>query len=143
MYRDQRLSGLLAYLGAMPFWALALGRFVGLDPTWTMSAFLAYGTGIACFMAGTIWSQAQVRTGSPLGLLLFSNGVALTAIAALLLHPAFSTTALVLQAATFPLLLLADYRIFRGGDQPGWYFGLRRNVTVIVVVAYGIAIATG
>jgi hypothetical protein len=142
MYRDQTLSSLLAYLGALPFWALALGRFVGLDPVWSASAFVAYGTGIACFMAGTIWSQAQIRQAHAGGLLLVSNGAALAAIAALLLHPTLPLAGLMVQAVTFLLLLFADHRLFRGGDQPAWYFTLRRNVTALVVLAYGLVIAT-
>jgi hypothetical protein len=140
MYRDRTLSSLLAYLGALPFWALALGHYFGLSSDWAASAFVAYGTGIACFMAGTIWSQAQISRPNAGGLLLLSNSAALAAIAALLLHSALPLAALIVQAATFLLLLLADYRLFRGGDQPAWYFTLRRNVTTIVVLAYGLAI---
>jgi hypothetical protein len=142
MYRDPTLSSLLATLGALPFWALVLGRFVGLDPVWAASAFVAYGTGIACFMAGTIWSQAQIRQASPGGLLLLSNGAALAAIAALLFHSALPLAALMLQAVTFLLLLLTDHRLLRNGDQPAWYFSLRRNVTILVLLAYGLAIVT-
>ena len=142
MYRDQTLSSLLAYLGALPFWALALAPFVGLDPAWAESAFLAYGTGIACFMAGTIWSQAQISQVRPVSLLLLSNGAALVVIAALLLHDLVPLLALVLQAATFLLLLLADHRLFRNNDQPAWYFALRRNVTFLVILAYGLAMLT-
>jgi Protein of unknown function (DUF3429) len=142
MYRDQTLSSLLAYLGALPFWALALGRFVGLDPVWAASAFVAYGTGIACFMAGTIWSQAQIKTPAAGGYLLVSNGAALAAIAAVLLYPTLPLAALMLQTVTFLLLLFADHRLLRNGDQPAWYFSLRRNVTILVVLAYGVAIVT-
>lgn len=142
MYRDQTLSSLLAYLGALPFCALGLGHFVGLDAAWAASAFVAYGTGIACFMAGTIWSQAQVRQANSSGLLILSNGAALAAIAAMLLHVSAPVFALILQAATFLLLLFADHRLFRNGDQPAWYFTLRRNVTVLVLLAYGLLIIT-
>lgn len=142
MYRDQTLSSLLAYLGALPFWALALAHFVGLDPVWAARAFVAYGTGIACFMAGTIWSQAQIKQTNASGLLLLSNGGALAAIAALLLYPTMPLAALLLKVATFLLLLSADHRLFRSGDQPAWYFTLRRNVTALVVLAYGFVIMT-
>lgn len=142
MYRDQTLSSILAYLGALPFWALALGRFAGIDSAWAASAFIAYGTGIACFMAGTIWSQAQIRQANAGGLLLLSNGAALAAITALLLYSSLSLAALILQAATFLLLLFADHRLFKNGDQPAWYFTLRRNVTALVVLAYGLLILT-
>ncbi len=142
MYRDQTLSSLLAYLGALPFWALALGRFAGLDPAWATSAFVAYGTGIASFMAGTIWSQAQTKTPAASSYLLVSNGAALAAIAALLQYPVMPLAALLLQAATFLLLLSADHHLFRSGDQPAWYFTLRRNVTALVILAYGLMIIT-
>jgi hypothetical protein len=46
---------------------------------------------------------------------------------------------LILHAAVFILLFFADQRIYRNGDQPAWYFTLRRNVTVIVLLAYGLA----
>ncbi|RKE83528.1 DUF3429 domain-containing protein [Rhizobium sp. AG855] len=140
MYREKPLSSLLAYLGALPFWAIAIAPFAGIDAAMAQSAFIAYGTGIACFMAGTIWSQAQISPAKSSGLLLFSNAAALIAIAALLLHHALLVPALLLQAGTFLLLLLADHRMFRKGDQPAWYFALRRNVTALVLLAYGLAI---
>ncbi|KQW29539.1 hypothetical protein ASE36_14045 [Rhizobium sp. Root274] len=140
MYQNQRLSTLLTYAGALPFWALALGQFAGLDPAWASSAFIAYGTGISCFMAGTIWSQVQIKQASPGAFLLLSNGAALAAIAALLLHHAMPLVALILHSAVFITLFFADQRIHRDGDQPHWYLALRRNVTVLVVIAYGVVI---
>lgn len=139
MYQNQRLSSLLTYAGALPFWALALGQFAGLDPVWASSAFIAYGTGIACFMAGTIWSQAQIKRARADAFLLFSNAAALAAIAVLLLHHVMPLLALILHSALFIVLFFADQRIHRDGDQPRWYLALRRNVTVLVVVAYGVA----
>ncbi|MFN3509032.1 MAG: DUF3429 domain-containing protein [Allorhizobium sp.] len=136
MYRDPALTKLLTYAGALPFWALALAQVLGYHQAPAAQAFVAYGTGIACFMAGTLWSQAQIRAQDPRFMLIVSNVAALASIGALLLYPSFPGTAIALHVAVFLALLAADLSIHRKGDQPAWYLALRRNVTLLVIAAY-------
>lgn len=138
MYGNPTLTKGLTYAGALPFWALALSHVTGYQPAVAAAAFLAYGTGIACFMAGTLWSQAQIRRQDPGFMLIVSNVAALASIGALLAFPAVPTAALGLQVLVFLALLAADLDFKRRGDQPGWYFALRRNVTLLVVAAHAL-----
>lgn len=136
MYRDPALTKLLTYAGALPFWALGLAQVLGYQPALAAQAFVAYGTGIACFMAGTLWSQAQIRALDPRLMLIVSNVAALAAIGGLLTYPSLPTLTIVLHIMVFLALLAADLGIHRKGDQPAWYLTLRRNVTLLVIAAY-------
>lgn len=138
MYRDPALTKLLTYAGALPFWALALAQVLGYEPALAAQVFIAYGTGIACFMAGTLWSQAQIRAQDPRLMLIVSNGAALAAIGALLAYPLLPTLAMAIHIMVFLALLAADLGIHRKGDQPAWYLALRRNVTLLVTAAYAV-----
>lgn len=136
MYRDPTLTKLLTYSGALPFWALGLAQVLGIQPALAAQAFVAYGTGIACFMAGTLWSQAQVRSQDPRLMLIVSNVAALAAIGGLLAYSYIPALTMGLHIAVFLALLAADLVIHRRGDQPAWYLALRRNVTLLVIAAY-------
>ncbi len=138
MYRDPAITKLLTYAGALPFWALGLAQVLGFQPALASQAFVAYGTGIACFMAGTLWSQAQIKAGKPQLMLVVSNVAALAAIGALLLHTSLPSLTMALHMAVFLALLASDLTFHRNGDQPAWYLALRRNVTLLVVAAYAV-----
>jgi hypothetical protein len=138
MYRDPTLTKLLTYSGALPFWALGLAQVLGYKPAQAAQAFNAYGTRIACFIAGTLWSQAQIRAQDPRIMLIGSNVAALMAIGGLLIFPLAPVITMALHVAVFLGLLAADLSIHRRGDQPAWYLALRRNVTLLVIAAYAV-----
>ena len=138
MYRDPALTKLLTYAGALPFWALGLAQVLGYQPALAAQAFIAYGTGIACFMAGTLWSQAQIRAQDPRLMLIVSNIAALAAIGGLLAYSYIPALTMALHVAVFLVLLAADLGFHRKGDQPAWYLALRRNVTLLVIAAYAV-----
>ena len=138
MYRDPALTKLLTYAGALPFWALGLAQVLGYQPTLAAQAFVAYGTGIACFMAGTLWSQAQIRAQEPQLMLIVSNIAALAAIGGLLAYSYIPALTMALHVGVFLVLLAADLGIHHKGDQPAWYLALRRNVTLLVIAAYAV-----
>jgi hypothetical protein len=138
MYRDPAITKLLTYAGALPFWALGLAQVLGYQPLLPAQAFIAYGTGIACFMAGTLWSQAQIKAEKPQLMLIVSNVAALAAIGGLLVYGHLPTLTMALHIGVFLVLLAADLGIHRKGDQPAWYLALRRNVTLLVVAAYAV-----
>ncbi len=138
MYRDPALTKLLTYAGALPFWALGLAQVLGYQPALAAQAFVAYGTGIACFMAGTLWSQAQIRAQDPRLMLIVSNIAALAAIGGLLAYSYIPALTMALHVVVFLILLGADLGIHSKGDQPAWYLALRRNVTLLVMAAYAV-----
>jgi hypothetical protein len=138
MYRAPQLTKLLTYAGALPFWALGLAQVLGYHQAFAAHAFIAYGTGIACFMAGTLWSQAQLKAEDPRLMLVISNVAALAAIGGLLFHPYIPTLTMALHIAVFLALLAADLSIHKTGAQPAWYLTLRRNVTLLVIAAYAV-----
>jgi hypothetical protein len=138
MYRDTALTKLLTYAGALPFWALGLAQVLAFQPALAAQAFVAYGTGIACFMAGTLWSQAQIKAEKPQPMLVISNIGALAAIGALVLYAYIPALTMAMHMTVFLALLAADVGIHRKGDQPDWYLALRRNVTLLVVAAYAV-----
>ncbi len=122
------LSGALPFLGALalPFFPLA-----PFDAAHIASTYAAL---IIAFLSGTQWGLFLVVSGtSPVNLMIQSNLVTLAAWAGLLLLPATGT--LVLDALCFAYLLFLDYRLFKSGILPLWYFSLRRLVTLIVVGA--------
>ncbi|MFN7089938.1 MAG: DUF3429 domain-containing protein [Allorhizobium sp.] len=138
MYRDPALTKILTYAGALPFWVLGLAQVLRFEPALAAQAFVAYGTGIACFMAGTLWSQAQIKAEKPQLMLVVSNVAALAAIGALLLHTSLPTLTMAMHMAVFLALLASDLAFHRKGDQPDWYLALRRNVTLLVIAAYAV-----
>lgn len=145
MFRDKSLTLYLTYLGALPFWLAVIAYLADVQVAFSMRAFLAYGSAIAAFLAGTTWTAAHWSETRSVRLLLASNGIALT-VFAVLAFPVSPIVALIVQAGCFLALLALDLTIFRNGDQPRWYLSLRVRITAIVLTAYaamGIASAAG
>lgn len=135
MYGEKTLTLTLTYLGAAPFMAAALATLLGIGGAFPAQAFLAYGGVISAFMAGTAWMQGQAFSVQPKQLLLLSNAAALVAFSALI-SPAPLKLSLAMQAIAFIALLYCDHLVAAQGKQPGWYFSMRRNVTMIVLATY-------
>ncbi|WP_377296458.1 DUF3429 domain-containing protein [Rhizobium sp. SGZ-381] len=137
MQNPQRLTALLTYCGALPFY---LAQLPVLDEATRLSAFLSYGAVIASFMAGTLWGLVQAREKPPLSAIAISNGFALAAWASLLM-PA-GRLALAVQAISFIGLLATDRSLLSRALEKSWYFALRLRVTLLVLAAYGLALLT-
>jgi hypothetical protein len=91
-----------------------------------------YAALIIAFLGGTQWDLFLVFSQrSPINLMVQSNLVTLIAWAGLLVLPA--TGAIAVHALCFLYLLFLDYRLFKSGIIPLWYFSLRRLVTLIVI----------
>ena len=140
----KRLYSTLTYAGALPFIACALLPWIGVDSilNFGTAEFVArsYGLAIASFLAGAHWGTFLYhREASPTNLFLTSNAVVLAAWFSFLMNvPAISLFVLIL---AFLYLLFIDYRLFAAGLLIDYYFRLRRNVTVIVVVCLAANIA--
>ena len=135
MYKDKSTTTGLAAAGVIPFAALAIAVALGIETDWARSAFCLYGAVIAAFMAGTIWTQAQVHHVRTMQFLVLSNIAALAAFGSLLIPGRVGVT-LVIQMIAFALLLWCDHVLYRQGHQPGWYFVLRRNITIAVEATF-------
>jgi len=120
------LSGALPFLGAL---VLAFYPVAPFDAAHIASTYAAL---IIAFLGGTQWGLFLVFSQkSPINLMVQSNLVTLIAWAGLLVLPVAGAVAL--HALCFLYLLFLDYRLFRSGILPLWYFSLRRLVTLIVI----------
>jgi hypothetical protein len=123
----------LTYFGIIPFLILGMAvalRANGLDYS---LALFAYGAVIISFLCGIHWavflffSQNCFRN-----LLLHSNAIAL--IGWLSVLPAMPNLTFLLQILSFAYLLILDLELYRNKVIPSWFFHLRLNATLIVVL---------
>jgi hypothetical protein len=131
------VSQWLGFAGLLPFYAAVLGIAATDDYLHALSAqaFVIYGLGILCFLAGALWGMAQwSRTLTPVSALLVSNGVVVFAVAAVL------TAQLLIASVLIALGFLAVLWFER--SQPSkesvgeWYLPLRTQLTAGVLVAH-------
>ncbi|MEL6370091.1 MAG: DUF3429 domain-containing protein [Pseudomonadota bacterium] len=140
---------LLAYLAASPLIIAALvivsGGIETLLPTLgthAIAGFMAlYGALMIAFFGGVRWGVAVMRPDGPsMGHLI---GAALPLLAALPLFLPFSIAAkFVVIMGLMALLLIDDLRATRAGSgAPAWYLGVRLPLTVLIEIAYLVALA--
>jgi cellulose synthase/poly-beta-1,6-N-acetylglucosamine synthase-like glycosyltransferase len=136
MARAHKVSIILAYAGALPFWLLMLApeTVAGFD---TVSVFVSYGAIISSFMAGTLWGRAQIEQGD-IVLMGLSNVMALIAFVTVMMG--LPLAALFVQLTVFGLLLVADFKSLAQRKEHRWYLVLRMRVTLIVAVAYCVVL---
>ncbi len=128
----------LMYAGAIPF---VLFTFFLLEPhLWPFSSYLQvyaigyfgyYSAVILSFLAGIHWGLALIDSRFPQRtLLLLSNAVALMAWVAM----AFPAKQSSLFLLGFIVQLIVDFVLMRRELLPRWYFNLRTQVTVVVIL---------
>ena len=137
-------ASFLAYLGAAPLIAAALLMIAIGDGAYAAARFMTlYGAALIIFFGGVRWGVAVMKPEGPT--LRALAGAALPMIAALPLLAAGETTfnmiaIMVLMAA----LLLDDLGATRrGSGAPAWYLGVRLPLTVLIEVAFLVALAAG
>ena len=130
----KRMSQILTFCGALPFYLLLIPALPLLSDESRIHGFLAYGAVIAAFMAGTLWGLAQRDRDPPILPIISSNALALLAWASLLIPSTIAATAL--QLVVFLGLLEVDRRIETDGREAPWYFTMRIRITALVSVAY-------
>lgn len=132
---------LLAYLAAAPLMAAAL-YIVGADANGGIVAqFMAlYGAALIVFFGGVRWGVAVMRPEGPTMRALMGAGLPL-----LLALPLFLPWAVQLKFAVImalvALLLIDDLNATRrGSGAPGWYLAVRLPLTVLIEVAFLVAL---
>jgi hypothetical protein len=133
-----RMAKLLTYAGTLPLVIaaveLAFGRLQASDAVWVASTYSAI---IISFLAGIHWAcYLFFAHACPRNLLLTSNAVALLAWLSLLAEQ--PPWALLLQIFCFLYVLILDYKLREAAILAPWFYVLRRNATVIVVVSLSI-----
>ena len=136
----------LTYAGSIPFLFGAVvlktgvaGQNLSFDIQHLLSV---YGLVIGAFMAGTLWGQ-QVNIHNVWQNYLFicSNVIALALWLAFLLLS--FTNLMIAYVFAFVVLLLIDHQLSKSGISNSAYFKLRFRVTLIVILAIGVAAFSG
>ena len=135
-----KLANLLTYSGTLP---LVASVFLLFSPVAGFDGILiakAYGAIIISFLCGIHWATYLFFTEKcPRNLLVTSNAVALLAWSSLLVTQ--NEIALLMQIVCFLYLLSLDFKLQKAGILPEWFYELRRNATLIVVLSLIASIA--
>ncbi|MBY0225943.1 MAG: DUF3429 domain-containing protein [Hyphomicrobium sp.] len=138
----------LGWAGVLPFAALSAlthmdtSATTGIEQGDILRALIAYGMIILSFMGGVQWGLEMTRgDGKSSNALGFAASVvpALIAFGTFFVNP---LAALVILALGFVLLLTYDLRRVRAGIGPGWYAGLRFQLSTAVVLCLGTAMTS-
>lgn len=136
-------ASFLAYLGAAPLLAAALA-LVANPANAAAEAFITlYGATLLVFFGGVRWGVAVMKPAGPTMRALL--GAALPMLAALpLLAPGDPQMKMLAVMALLIVLLMDDLRATRRGQgAPAWYLGVRIPLTVLIEVAFLVALAAG
>lgn len=135
-------ASFLAYLGAAPLLAGALTMVA--DRESGAARFLVlYGAALLIFFGGVRWGVAVMKPAGPTMRALL--GAVLPLLAALPLLVAGDPVANIFIVMVLMIILLADdLRATRRGEgAPAWYLGVRVPLTVLIEVAFLVALAAG
>jgi hypothetical protein len=127
------LAIILTYSGTLPLIACAVLSFLPQPEIDVMMFARTYSAIIVSFLCGIHWAvYLFFAEKCSRNLLITSNLVAL--IVWLLLLSTNSLLTTMLQIVCFLYLLTLDLRLHNAGLLPEWFYRLRRNATVIVVL---------
>lgn len=136
---SQLLAESLTYAGTLPLAGCALLLLMGFSGLNFHTIALAYGAVIVAFLSGIHWGlYLTVKRKPKVNLFISSNVLTLVAFAALLFMP--QTIAYLLLILCFLGLLALDGQLNAAQIFPRWFYDLRRNATVIVVLSLLILI---
>lgn len=129
---QQTCAKYLTYSGTLPLIICALAWHI-YEPFDARFFAKCYGSVIISFLSGIHWAiYLFFFEKCPRNLLLRSNATALIAWISLLVYPLF--LGFLLQILCFLYLLWLDLELERAGVLPQWFYNLRRNATIIVVL---------
>ena len=131
--KNIRAAQILTYTGIIPF--LFLGIAVALHAggfDYSLALF-AYGAVIISFLCGIHWAAFLFFSENCSRNLLWHSN-AITLIGWLSVLPVMSHLAFILQISSFACLLILDLELYRNKLIPSWFFHLRLNATLIVVL---------
>lgn len=137
-------ASFLAYLGAAPLLAAALVMIANPYEAAAAEAFLVlYDAALLIFFGGVRWGVAVMKPAGPTTRALL--GAALPMLAALPLFAAGDAhVKMIAIMGLMFILLVDDLKATRRGDgAPQWYLGVRIPLTVLIEVAYLVALTSG
>jgi hypothetical protein len=137
-------ASLVAYLGAAPLLAAALAMIANPMGADGAQAFLVlYGAALLIFFGGVRWGVAVMKPAGPSLRALLGAGLPMLA-ALPLFAPGPAQTKMVIIMVLMVVLLFDDLSATRRGDgAPAWYLGVRLPLTVLIEVAFLVALAAG
>jgi len=134
----------LAYIGAAPLLAAALLMIANPYDAAAAEKFLVlYGAALLIFFGGVRWGVAVMKPAGPTTRALIGAGLPM--VAALPLFIPADAQVKVLAIMTMTLILLVDdlNATRRGDGAPQWYLGVRIPLTVLIEVAFLVALTAG
>ena len=134
----RHLYSLLAYAGVTPFVACALLPLVGIvsiPPFGPLDQLVnSYGLAIVCFLSGIHWAHYLANKDElPFNLMISSNGVFLLAWFGFVVGGL--SASLVVQIASFAILLFIDWRLTAVEAITAHYFRLRFTATSLAIAS--------
>ncbi len=132
----------LAYLGAAPLLAGALIAVAGADDLAIRAreAMIVYGAGLLIFFGGVRWGVAVMKPAGPGMRSLVGACLPMILAFPIMLGGDPYVRMAAIMALTFALLL-DDLRATKtGSGAPQWYLGVRTPLTVLIEVAFLVAI---
>lgn len=137
-------ASFLAYLGAAPLIAAALVMIADPLNGAAAQAFLVlYGAALLIFFGGVRWGVAVMKPKGPRTRALVGAGLPMLAALPLFAPGDAQAKMIVIMALTL-ILLVDDLKATRRGDgAPAWYLGVRAPLTVLIEVAFLVALAAG
>jgi len=137
-------ASFLAYLGAAPLLAAALMMIANPYEAAAAEAFLVlYGAALLIFFGGVRWGVAVMKPKGPTTRALIGAGLPMLA-AMPLFAPGDATLKMTAIMGLMVVLLIDDLNATRRGDgAPAWYLGVRIPLTVLIEVAFLVALAAG
>lgn len=135
---QQNIAQILTYCGTIPLVASALGLMLGVVVLEQVTPIaMGYGAIIIAFLSGIHWAvYVFFAERCPTNLLITSNIAALLAWASLFIPLVLG--GIMLQILCFHYLLRLDNKLQQIAILPLWFYRLRRNATVIVIVSLSI-----
>ncbi|MHA7871566.1 MAG: DUF3429 domain-containing protein [Hyphococcus sp.] len=134
------VAQLLAYLAGAPLIAAAL-YIVGAGPRVAAVQFMGiYGAALIVFFGGVRWGVAVMRPEGPTFRNLLGAGLPLVAALPLFLLWAAEWKFLAIMALTGVLLIDDLNATRRGSGAPGWYLSVRLPLTVLIELAFLVAL---
>jgi len=128
-----RIACTLTYAGILPFLLLGLAVILKIRGHDYDLALRAYGAVIISFLCGIHWAIHLLFSDQcPRNLLIYSNAVTLVAYGSLFFG--FHSLGLIIEAFCLAFLLKLDDELRERRLIPVWYYGLRPNATLAVVL---------
>jgi hypothetical protein len=135
--RQITLAKILTYSGTLPLAASAIGFYFAVNGFDSTLIARTYAAIIISFLCGIHWAAYLFFAEKcPRNLLITSNVIALLAWVSLLIT--HQPIAIVLQALCFLYMLTLDLKLRDVGIIPKWFYSLRRNATIIVVLCLSV-----